>query len=315
MAGAGVKTFGIIGLGSIGARHAGTLVGLGHHVIGHDVAILGAPPVPIVPLTKLIADADAVIIASPTYLHARHLDQCSSITFGKRHVFIEKPIVGADQNLGNGGTIDALSQLLERRENDKLVTFVGFNLRFHSCVIKARHWIEGGDIGEPLWANLTIAQHSDKPAYKRDGVISNWASHEIDVALLLLGPATVASATARLSNGHDDIADIALIHDNGCRTVIHADYVTKPEIRQTVIVGTKGTIIADLVHRQAWLRDADGEIIEHHAGADSFDENYTDEMVAFIRRLDGHATMGATGADGLAALRIVLDAKKMAAVE
>lgn len=284
---------GVIGLGSIGARHAGTLVGLGHFVIGNDVAIVANAPVPLTPLKKLIADADAVVIASPTHLHAQHLREVLKL---HKPVFVEKPVAH------------------EYDPAFEKATMVGFNLRFHACVLKAKEWLDAGDIGKPLWANLTIAQHSDKPAYLRDGVISNWASHEIDLALFLLGPAMARSATARITDGHDDIADIVMRHDSGCQTVIHADYVTKPEMRQTLIVGDNGSIVADLVNRHAWLRDIDGGVIEHFEAADSFDSNYTDEMQAFIRRCAGADTAGATGADGLAALRVMLDARGMAGV-
>ena len=70
-----MKTIGVIGLGSIGARHARNLKTLGYRVIGHD---------PVIELTKdgvlycpkaetVFASADAIIIAGPTELHSAHI--------------------------------------------------------------------------------------------------------------------------------------------------------------------------------------------------------------------------------------------------
>jgi predicted dehydrogenase len=189
--------------------------------------------------------------------------------------------------------------------------FVGYNLRFHSCVKKAKEWLDADLIGKPLWANFTLGQHSEKPPYLRDGVILNW-SHEIDLALYLLGNGNVSGSSTRLSDGKDDIADICLTHENGCRSSIHLDYVTQPEIRQFLIVGTGATIIVDLLHRMAWLRRADEVIMDQFQGQDSWDENYVEEMQAFLDRCDGKDTIGATGEEGLAVLKICLEVRKQA---
>jgi predicted dehydrogenase len=166
-------------------------------------------------------------------------------------------------------------------------------------------------IGKPLWANFTLGQHSEKPPYLRDGVILNW-SHEIDLALYLLGNGNVSGSSTRLSDGKDDIADICLTHENGCRSSIHLDYVTQPEIRQFLIVGTGATIIVDLLHRMAWLRRADEVIMDQFQGQDSWEENYVTEMQAFLDRCDGKQTLGCTGEEGLAVLKICLEVRKQA---
>lgn len=286
------KTIGVIGLGSIGMRHAINLIEMGNAVYGVE------------PDENRMADfvdgggmvldrqsVDAYVIASPTSQHHYALFQLGE----HLPLFVEKPIA---------------DRLPVARAN---VVMVGYMLRWHSCVKQAREWLAAGDIGTPLWATLTCAQFNDRPAYLRDGVILNW-SHEIDLALYLLGPAHVSAAAARIKDGCDDIADILLEHESGARSTIHLDYVTRPEIRQTLIVGSEGQIVLDLVSRHAWLRDTDGGILEHFQGVDSFDKNYVEEMQAFIDRIDGKDTLGATGEDGLAALQICLDARKMAGV-
>ena len=96
---------------------------------------------------------------------------------------------------------------------------------------------------------------------------------------------------------------------------MHLDYLTKPEQRTFIIQGTKAKIAFDLVGRSGHIlyghrlyRPGDDDFF----GDDSYDENYIEEMQAFISRIDGKETIGATGAEGLAVLDICLEVRKQA---
>lgn len=283
------KTIGVIGLGSIGMRHAKNLVAMGHTVVGFDPNVASANGIYIANEIDILTGCDAAVIASPTKLHANHI-----IDAGGKPIFLEKPV--ADIPLAG---------------LPSNVLMVGYNLRLHSCVKKAKEWLDAGLIGEPLWANFTVGQYNAKPAYLRDGVILNW-SHEIDLALYLLGSGSVAGSSTRLSDGHDDMTDILLTHEKGCRSTIHLDYVTDPEQRMFVIIGTIGRIYADLKLRTANMTLKGDIHADFFFGQDTFDTNYVEEMEAFISRIDGKETIGATGAEGLAVLDICLEVRKQA---
>lgn len=295
LSGAKVKTIGIIGLGSIGMRHASNLLSMGHKVYGWDphpgqVANLqhkGGSEFPGLVPPVVYGDYNGFIIASPTRFHMEHL---STFT---RNVFVEKPIT-------HGPTLGL---------NPSNILMVGYNLRFHGCVKKAKEWLQ--DIGDPQWANFILGQFSEKPPYLRDGVILNW-SHEIDLALYLLGDAIVESSRTRLTDGKDDLTDINLKHASGCRSSVHLDYITAPEIRQFIIVGNRATIIADLANRHAWLRDRDGSILEHFEDSETWNDNYIEEMQAFLDRIDGNETLGCTAKEALKVLDICLEVRKQA---
>jgi predicted dehydrogenase len=291
------KTIGVIGLGSIGSRHATNLwKELGQtEVIGYDPDPSKHKGWTCGDLDFLLKMADIVVIASPTPDHYQHILACSH---GSKKIFVEKPIADQQWQLDN-----------LKNYRTAMESFVGYNLRFHSCVKKAKEWLDAGMIGKPLWANFTLAQHSEKPPYLRDGVILNW-SHEIDLATYLLGRGDVACSSTRLSDGRDDLTDILLTHDSGCRSVVHLDYITQPEIRQFLIVGTGATIIVDLLHRMAWLRRADDVIIDQFQGQDTWGENYVEEMQAFLDRCDGKETIGCTGEEGLKVLEICLKVRE-----
>lgn len=288
------KVVGVIGIGSIGSRHAKNLIALrGNTVLTHDPKNGDDDN----NLKDLLKKSDAIVIASPTPVHYKQLMLAMPL---KKPIFIEKPIAASEVELAFLKTVQDWGRIM-----------VGYNLRFHSCVIQAKAWIEEGFLGKPLWSNLTCAQMNTNEDYRRDGVILNW-SHEIDLALYLLGPGYVkAAATDRMGT----IADIVLLHKSLCQSSIHLDYLTLPEIRQTLIVGDHSTIILDLVNRQAWVRNTLGTIVAHHEGRDTFDSNYKDEIETFLARADGKETVGCSAQEGLDVLQVCCDARRLSAFE
>jgi len=297
-----MKTIGIIGLGSIGMRHAKNLIEMGHHVIGHD---------PDKEKSRQLATAggiewdgsieeqelDGIVIASPSERHYHDIIECITdlVPF-----LVEKPIATAPmpENMK-----EPLKHYFSR-----LPHMVGYNLRFHSCVKKAKEWLPR--IGDIQWANFTLGQYSEKPPYLRDGVILNW-SHEIDLALYLLGPAKVMNSTTRIAEGADDITDIMLWHQRDISSHVHLDYVTNPDVRSFFIAGTLGNISADLKRRQVHF-EGSKERPEHYSGFDSWNDNYIEEMQAFIDRVDGKETLGCTAEEALRVLDICLEVRKQA---
>lgn len=282
----------VIGCGSIGERHALNLEGLGHTVDRFDpVRFPGKNPY------DVISTCDAVVIAAPTCMHDDYMEEAVRY---RKPFFVEKPI--ADNLLGSVV------------EDAKKAVMCGYNLRFHGCVKKALWWIDSGKIGDPLWANFTLGQFSEKPPYLRDGVILNW-SHEIDLATYLLGPATVTGSSTLLRDGKDTMSDILLTHKGcGCRSTIHLDYISDPEVRRFRIQGTLGIIEVDLVRFTADLYCM--EPTEPFRWKDhTWNDTYIDEMQAFLDRIDGEKTLGCTGEQGLEVLKICLEVRKQAGLE
>jgi len=235
--------------------------------------------------------AEAIVIASPTQQHYEDINDCH---YASIPMLVEKPIVSLPLQWASVPTHNVL--------------MVGYNLRFHSCVKRVKHWMGEGLIGKPLWARFTCGQFCDRLDYLRDGVILNW-SHEIDLALFLLGPATLVTAAGR--NDPEDMVDIILDHNvTRCQTAIHLDYLTRFERRGFMIVGTEGSIEADLISRQALIRDNKGSIPEIYYGRDNFDRNYLEEDRTFLARLNGKTTDGCTADEAMHVANICLLAKE-----
>lgn len=285
---------GIVGHGSIGSRHAKNARDLGHDVIVYDPAGAFMRAGKTVKFERQIyEEADAIIVATPSPYHEGPLR--AAVEHGK-HVLVEKPI---------STSLGMLAPLLRVAEDNDLVVMMGNNLRFHPCVQQTKNWLS--EIG-PIWA-LFICGTTAKPSGLADGVAFNVGSHEVDLALHFFGPGEVISASGRWGiNGPDEIIDFVIRHDTGVRSSFHLDLVTTNEIRECTIGGTKGNIRIWLPGRMASMTN------KFRQFPGSYDDDYVDELREFVARIAGDSSgPGATGRDGLATLKLLIDAKVKAA--
>ncbi|MGH2869709.1 MAG: cytidylyltransferase domain-containing protein, partial [Solirubrobacteraceae bacterium] len=205
-------TVAVLGLGSIGSRHAHNLVALGHRVIGFDPtpdagnALARADTV-----FEAIAGADAVVVASPTSLHAEHalaaLEQ-------DRPVLVEKPMAISPA--------DAV-RIADVARARGLTCAVAMNLRFHPGVQALRELLDSGRLGTIRYAQLSSGSdlrgwrpgRDYRTAYSAraalgGGVVSD-SIHELDYLTWLLGPvSSVTAEVGRVSELEIDVEDVAL---------------------------------------------------------------------------------------------------------
>jgi len=314
-------TVAVLGLGSIGLRHARNLLSLGQAVVGFDPdperrQLLEAEGGRALDSRDgALEGANAAVIASPSQFHA---DDLSAALDAGCHVMAEKPLAHS---------VVGLDDLLARAHEQGLVVFVAHNLRFHPCVEAAREILAAGRLGELLWARLLAASylpdwrpHQD---YRR-GFAADPATggalfdfiHEFDLAAHLLGPFETAAAVARrtgtLDIASEDCVDAILRHASDVCSAVHVDYATRPARRITEIVGTDGTLTLDLVNRQLTLVDADGAEIAHHDYGGAFSEDYVREMEAFLECVNGQAEPRCDAKEALSILTQVVAARALA---
>jgi len=155
-------------------------------------------------------------------------------------------------------------------------------------------------------AHFKVLQRNDKPEYLRDGVIRNWASHEIDIARYLLGNMFVTKCSVLTSQDQDTAAVIlmeSIEHD--CPVQIEADYTTNPEVRTFLIRGRHGDAGFNLNNDTIAARNQE-----------IWDQTYRDELKAFFNAIEGKdAGPLADGVDGVAALQLVMDIREKAGLE
>lgn len=281
---------GCIGYGSIGKRHAENAAALGHEVIVYDPANRMD-----VKFERDVYDqVDACVIATPSPFHESGIRAC--VERGV-HVLVEKPISIA---------VGHLPVLIAEAAKRGLVFMVGNNLRFHPCVQQAKIWIAQREIGDPVWANFICSAETTKKTYRGDGVILNTGSHEVDLALYLLGPAKVVYASAKYVDDQDVIADFVLQHQSGVRSSFHIDFETPNEVREFWIAGEKN-IGVSLPTRAITLTG-----LPARQAPGSYDDDYRNEMMGFLDRIEGRFAPGATGQDGFETLKVLLDVRKKA---
>ncbi len=309
-------SYGILGLGSIGSRHARNLLSLDGDVIAFDPS----PDVEAGGITQtqsraeVLEKSNAVIICSP---NAHHLDDLRDAIAAECHVFIEKPLAH---------TAVGVKELLDDAAAKNLVVFAGLNLRFHPAVVAAKALIEDGALGQPLWAAFQSSHWLPdwRPAQdyrqgytadpKTGGVLFD-IIHEFDLANHLLGEAKTLFATARntgiIEIASEDCADVVLGHQSGVRSALHLDYVTRPPRRTVEIGGEKGVLRLDLINRETVLTDNDNNQRHHKTFSEtSSADDYVDEMKAFVECVNGKASPPSNGYEALAVLEQVITARK-----
>lgn len=312
--------YGVLGLGSIGARHAANLVTLDRDILGFDpsTAVGQLAQSKGIPTTnsrdEVLERADAVIIASP---NDRHLEDMADSVAARCHVFVEKPLAHRT---------DGLRKILDDAAAKELTVFAGLTLRFHPAVAAAKSIIDDGALGAPLWAMFQSSHYlpdwrpwqDHRQGYAADpetgGVLFD-IIHEFDLANHLLGPAETLLAAARntgtIGIPSEDCADVVLGHASGVRSVLHLDYVTRPTRRTAEIGGEKGILRLDLAAQDLTLTTTDG-IIGDHRSFSELDPNdpYIEEMTAFIDCVEHGATPACDGYEALGVLEQVVAARR-----
>jgi len=311
----------VLGLGSIGLRHARNLLDLGCDVAGFDpdparrALLAEAGGRPLDSRDAAFEAGEAVVIATPS---AHHADDLATAVTARRHAFVEKPLAHRAEGL------DALVGEAARRG---LVVAAGFMLRHHPAVERARALLEEGVLG--TLSTLRVVCGSWLPAWRpgqdyRTGYAADPVTggvildivHEIDLACHVAGPATVAACVARRSGrlemASEDIADLVLLHDTGVQSSVHLDYLARPPVRQGAVGGEGGTLAWDLNARTLAWTDADGRTVEDRRFPGTWNDDYVAEMRHFLACLDRAASPRCDGVAALAVLRTALTARSLA---
>lgn len=317
---ANASTIGVLGLGSIGLRHAGNAIDLGCRVVGFDPSMERRAMLTDIggeardSKHAVIEDAGAVAICTP---NGMHLDDMRLAVAARRHVFVEKPLAHV---------ADGVDDVLRTAAANGTVVFAALNQRLNPAVCEARSMLRDGQLGTILWAQLLAASYLPEWRPGQD-YRSNYAAdplsggvifdvvHEFDLAHFLLGPATtvasVARSTGTLDLGAEDCADIILRHEGGVTSTLHIDYVTRPPRRRIEIAGTDGLLSVDVRNRRLVLRDRDDRVVREEAWSRTVADDYREEMKLFVDCVDGKAAPLCDGEEALAVLRLVLAAREL----
>ena len=250
----------VIGCGSIGRRHIGNLLKLrAGEIFAFDVkaerrAQAGkmSGRIRVVPsIEKALENRiDIAFVTNPTHVH---VDYALKMAQQGCHLFIEKPLSHSLKNIG---------KLVKAVKGKKLISMVGCNTRFLWSIRKVKKMLEDKEIGRVVSARLEFGKYLPDwhpwedyrnmySAHKNmgGGVILD-VIHEMDYAMWFFGE--VEKCKSLFTNSHvldidtEDTAEILLSFRKGPIVDIHLDYIQRSPVRTCRIIGSEGTILADL---------------------------------------------------------------------
>lgn len=247
----------IVGLGSIGRRHAYIARELLPRArilaLRHSAKSLPAD-VPIDGVVDTIDQAlafrpQAAVIASPSTFH---LDTALQLARQDTHLLVEKPLAAE---------LSGVSELIETCKRTRHVLMTGYNLRFMPSLMKLRELVRSGAIGRPLLASAAVGQYLPewRPGSDYRKTVSARAalgggvllelSHEVDYLLWVLGKAQrVYASLSRSGELEVDVEDCALLtlsmefDGSPVQVSLQMDFVRRDPIRECTIAGSHGTL-------------------------------------------------------------------------
>src|SRR5262249_50268204 len=146
----------VVGLGSIGRRHARNwaTLGLGPVAICRQTdnpqpEPLGIEAIEYRDLDQALADArpEVVLVTNPTSLHVA--TTCAALRAGA-HVLVEKPL---------GHALDGVQVLLEMARQGARHVAVAYNLRFHPGLRRLKQLLDQGTIGMIVTARAEVGEY------------------------------------------------------------------------------------------------------------------------------------------------------------
>jgi predicted dehydrogenase len=308
----------LVGVGRWGEKHLRVLGEIGVTLWAADVSpeCLAwavrhgvAPSRAVTDYRSALRAVDAVDVVTSADSHYEVARACLA---AGRHCFVEKPLA---RTLGEGRLLEAAAAAAG------LVVQVGHIFRFHPVTATLRDALGAGRIGAVRYATGRFS------GFKRPrmdvGVTQTDAIHYFDLFAHLFGrEATRVSSLQRdfLARGLDDLS-VTVVHYGDVPVIVEASYFTPGASRECVIVGERGTLVADYAtsivtlhlgehrkHGEAW------EAVE--TGKEELptrrDEPLRLELQAFLDACAGRAANPVPAAAGVRALEVVEAAERSA---
>jgi len=248
--------FALIGCGAIAAKHISAIRRLENAGIAaaYDInpSVLKAFgkkfDIPVFTDTaKMIEETnpDVLNILTPSGLHARNILEL--VKFNK-HFVVEKPLALRTEDI---------DRLLEQCGKAGVKIFVVQQNRFNPPIQKLKEALDKGRFGKLVLGTVRVRWCRDQVYYDQKpwrgtwaldgGVLTNQASHHIDMLIWMMGPAksVVSKVSTRLVNIEAEDTGAAIIKfESGALGIIEATTATRPkDIEGSIsVLGEKGSV-------------------------------------------------------------------------
>lgn len=258
---------------------------------------------------------DAIVICSPTDLHADHVIQAARAGL---HIFCEKPL---DLSL------DRVREVLKVVESSGVKLMLGFNRRFDPDFMRIRDLVRNDAVGDPQIIRITSRDPGPPPiSYIKvsGGIFLDMAIHDFDMARYISGKEVkevFSAGTVKVDQeigkaGDFDTAITTLVFEDDTLAVIDNSRKAAYGYDQRLeVFGSKGMAGADNNfpnnHRLYTENGMSGDLPLHFF-LERYQESYEREMEHFINALQAGLDMPVGARDGLMSIVLGLAATKSA---
>jgi len=188
---------------------------------------------------------DVVVVLTESGLHAQHTIELAP---HGAHIIVEKPMAL---------TLDDADKMIEACDNHGVKLFVVKQNRFNVPVVQLRKALENGRFGSLIMGTVRVRWCRPQAYYDQDswrgtwaydgGVLTNQASHHIDLLEWMLGDVEsvfAKSKTALVDIEAEDTAVVILKFRNGALGVIEATTAIRPKDLEgsLSVLGEKGSV-------------------------------------------------------------------------
>lgn len=261
---------------------------------------------------------DVAFICNPSSLHVPVALACLRAGCD---IFVEKPL---------SDSLRGIDELVRTAEDRRSVAMVGYQLRFHPCIIALSETVKSGMLGSLLAARATVGEYlpnwhpyedyRQMYASRADlggGVVLSQI-HEFDYLYSLFGiPRRIFSIGGHWSELVVDVEDTAstLMECNwngrSLPIQLHQDYLQSPTSRQCEVIGDRGRVLMDLnqLTVTVWQRSAAKPEVQAFPG---FERNqlFLDQLKHFLECVKSRSKPIVDLRDGVQSLRMALAAKE-----
>lgn len=328
-----------IGLGNIGQRHLRNVYakfGGRANILAYRVRNLRRTITPNLTIDEnadfikdygvaVFTDLDQALAQSPDVAFicnppSQHIPSCLAVARAGCDFFVEKPL---------SHSLDGVAKLISICQSRKVVSMVGYQLRFHPCYRLAKELVWQGAIGNLLSIHAEVGEYlpdwykyedyRQVCAARKDlgGGVVLTQIHELDYLYDLFGmPSKVVAFGGHLSNLEIDVEDVADIllevafRGKTLPVSLHMACNQRPTSRYCRFIGESGMVTMDLAGLKVIVEKPDTEREIHDFGGFERNELFVSEIDHFFECLERRDRPIVDIDEGLKSLRVALAVKR-----
>ncbi len=305
----------VVGLGSIGRRHARLLKARGDLEVracepDAGTARLAFEQFGEMPLytsydEALASGPDMVLIATPHHLHCAQTVQALAQNV---HVLCEKPM--------SDSLADA-QRMMAAAEASEAILNIGFSLHFHPVIRRLKALIQERALGQVLQVHyrvgsyITLVNSGSRYQAEMEGALLMDYAHQPDVLFWLLGarPRGVYMAAAQGGDMAFSASPnlLSMVCDYGLPlvTTIELNYLQMPQRHACEVVGDEGWALCDFDRGTIRIGNKEAQSEREERIPVEVDRLYELEHQAFLDAVDGKREPESPAAEAIVSMEII----------